>query len=258
MVGRIKQPPQHFVPGEHKVSKKVKPHFAWVDEGATLKNRGRGISATRPMPSREASPEPEQLPPQPPARKDNTRVKDDWQKHHVSNDQNKLAYYASQAAYGDKAYAEKLTSLGYGLDSSLSEPNNLVFYNQETKHGFVAYRGTADLTDVKADAQLTFGNYDGDEFQKAYRIFGRAIDKYGKNFTPTGHSLGGTKAIKVSDRFGPKSIVFNPGTGLLPLVTGGNTVFQNTDDIISKRVKGEQVVQFQGGHSLATFGDLFE
>jgi len=169
----------------------------------------------------------------------------------------KHAYYASEAAYGSEKHHKFLESQGYRLDPTLST------YNVKTyaKNGkaLVAYRGTnpTNISDLQADKDIVLNRYNNSQFNLAKIIAKRAKKKYG-DLVVTGHSLGGTKAIKAADAVGGRAIVFNPGTGLAPLKTGSHKVYRKDKDVISQRVVGRNVYVSSGGHSLSGFGDLFK
>lgn len=174
------------------------------------------------------------------------------------NEEDLHAYYASQASYGSLKHHNLLTDNGYTQDNDLSSNKHRTYYKQDK--AIVAYKGTNPLSliDLDADAAIALGTHrKNQEFTQASSIAKKARDKY-KNVTTTGHSLGGTKAIESANDIGGKAIVFNPGTGLRKLKTANHKVYQNSNDIISSRVEGNNVVKSNyGGHSLDSFEDRF-
>ena len=167
------------------------------------------------------------------------------------------AYYASQASYGSLKHHNLLGENGYTQDNELSSKK----YRTYTKgdKAIIAYKGTnpLSLVDLDADAAIALGTHrKNQEFKEASSVATKAKEKY-KNITTTGHSLGGTKAIESANDIGTRAIVFNPGTGLRNLKTGNHKVYQNTDDIISKRVEGSNVIKSTGGHTLDSFEKKF-
>lgn len=175
----------------------------------------------------------------------------------MADEEDLHAYYAAQASYGSLEHHNLLGSHGYTLDNELSS-NKFKTYSKGDK-ALVAYKGTNPLSliDLDADAAIAIGTHrKNQEFKEASRIAKRAKQKY-KNITTTGHSLGGTKAIESANDVGGKAIVFNPGTGLRKLKTGGHKVYQNEDDFISQRVEGSNIVKSRGGHSLNSFENKF-
>jgi hypothetical protein len=181
----------------------------------------------------------------------------EWVYSNLVDPENALAYDASQAVYGTQKSRDRLSDKGYVQDEELSSHNTAVYHNAESGKTVLAYRGTTDWEDYVPDAQLAFGNYDGEEFKKAYADYGRVKEKYGDGFIVTGHSLGGTKAIQAANRGGGRAIAFNPGSGVFGLDTKGHKTFVNSGDSISSRAYGQAVVITPGGHSLNNYEKLF-
>lgn len=176
-----------------------------------------------------------------------------------SEDEEALAYYSSQAAYGSSDYEKRLAESGYHADPELSSRRAKVFSKKGGKT-YVAYKGTNPLNpnDLEADAAIALGVHKRHgQFREASDLAKRVKDKYGDKVIATGHSLGGTKAIESANDQGLKAIVFNPGTGLAGLDTGEHKVFLKSGDPISSRVRGSNVTKSRGGHSLGGFEDQF-
>jgi hypothetical protein len=156
----------------------------------------------------------------------------------------KTAYLASQSSYGSKKHSDKLRDLGYILDEELSSDNAKVY--SDGKHSVVAYRGTVltDKKDLIADKSILLNNYQDDpSFKEAEVLYEKTRSKYGGNILLTGHSLGATKAISVSKKYGNKSnIIFNAGTGLARMDTPNVKVYNHKDDPISGRVDKSDVL----------------
>lgn len=170
----------------------------------------------------------------------------------------KYAYYASQAVYGSGVHHEYLTNEGYAVDNDFTNHNTKT-YVKDGK-ALVAYKGTnpLNIVDLDADAAIAIGTQRRNpEFKKASSIAQRVKEKYG-NVTTTGHSLGGTKAIESANDAGGKAVVFNPGTGLVKLKTGNHKVYGKSQDPISTRIDGNNVVWTDGGHSLDEYKRMFE
>lgn len=163
------------------------------------------------------------------------------------------AYNASQAAYGSAEHEQKLAASGYQRDDQFQSPNAKVYHRPSDKHTFVAFRGTADAGDIAPDLSIANGTYDHSAFKDASNLVGGVRQKYQTNINTTGHSLGGTKAIRAADNHGVKAIAFNPGAGLNPLYTGQHTVFHKTEDPISHNVEGDNISYSRGGHGLKEF-----
>lgn len=186
-----------------------------------------------------------------------TPHRQDWVYGNLKDQENALAYDASQAIYGTQKSIDRLGRLGFSKDEELSDHNTGVYHNPVTGKTILSFRGTTDWEDLVPDAQLAFGNYEGSEFKKAYDDFDKVKNKYGEGFIVTGHSLGGTKAIQAADRRGGRAIAFNPGTGIFGLATKGHKTFVNSGDSISTRAYGDAIVFTPGGHSLNNYEKLF-
>lgn len=166
----------------------------------------------------------------------------------------KLAYLATKASYGDKGSIQAMQNLGYLVDPELSTDNALTFYSNKNQTPIVAFRGTQNLSDIRADSTIVTGRYDDPAFADADTLYQRAKLKYAAQGIPivTGHSLGGTKAARVGNQHGGDIIVFNPGTGPYNLKVKGH-VYRTDRDIISQRVEADSEDIADGGHSLHYF-----
>lgn len=167
------------------------------------------------------------------------------------------AYQASQAAYGNVNYHNKLLQSGFMLDSQLSQ-NNVRVYAKNNK-ALIAFRGTNpnNLFDLHADKDIFFGTQNASpQFAIAKHIARKTKQKYG-TILLTGHSLGGTKAIEAANYLNVRAVVFNPGTGIIPLKTRNHKVYRTDNDIISQRVFGNNVQVLPGTHSLNSFEKYF-
>ena len=175
--------------------------------------------------------------------------------------EDKHAYWATQASYGataDPKYHNKLLAAGYKLDTEPYGDRYKVYYN--SKGAILANRGTVitDFQDLQADAGIAFGDYDSRGFQESYSVAKRVKAKY-KNVHHTGHSLGGTKAIRNSQRMGDRATVFNPGTSALGLNAGDKKVYTSSGDIISNRVLGTNVTRTPSKqHTLSQYDAMFQ
>ena len=168
----------------------------------------------------------------------------------------KVAYLASNASYGEQKSIDKLKKLGYFIDPEFSNSKVSTFFSEKEKP-IVAWRGTRDLLDLRADSTILTGNYNDPTFQHADELFQKVKLKYAVRGTPiaTGHSLGGTKAALAGGKHGGEVVVFNPGTGAYKLGVRGR-VFRTNNDIISRRVSAESEHISKGGHSLDNFNFL--
>ncbi len=107
-------------------------------------------------------------------------------------------------------------NIPYNIDRDLSDTETLVLHNPADNDVKLSARGTqlTNARDLLADAMAIGGNESANpEFVKAEEVGKSAINKYGKENVSEmlGFSLGGAKAIYVSDALGiPKSTTFNP------------------------------------------------
>jgi hypothetical protein len=170
-----------------------------------------------------------------------------------ANDLNRDAYDASRATYGGQESEKALADRGYIKDPELTGKNFTTYTRND--EAIVAFRGTAALDDLAPDLGILTNDFTGRDFVEAKSLVDRASKKYNL-VTTTGHSLGGTKALKSSGG-NVKAIAFNPGTGTRNLDTGDNQVFKTNLDPISGRVKGRNVTTIGGGHSLNDFEGNF-
>lgn len=127
---------------------------------------------------------------------------------------------------------------GFEIVKTLSDGSALVLKNDQTKEVVVSYKGTSlgNWKDLEADVTIALEGNDyshDDEFKRALSRFEDAQRMLrGYNFTVTGHSLGGSKAMWVA-RHHPSvnAKVFNPGivglTGAQKLAMGTRNVADN-------------------------------
>ena len=112
---------------------------------------------------------------------------------------------------------------GFDIDRELSNQNRTVY----TKDGkaIISYRGTDVKNpwnrwkDLGTDALIALGLQDeGSRFKNAEKYAKDTIQKYGAgNVELTGHSLGGSQALYVSDKLGLPAKAFNPGVSPLTI-----------------------------------------
>ena len=104
-------------------------------------------------------------------------------------------YDSLKSSYGNKKSQENLKRAGYKYDSMLSNHNQQVWYNPNTKKLLYNVAGTHNLSDVGTDVWLAFGGLKNtNRYKEASKILDEAKRKYGNdiNTTITGHSLGST------------------------------------------------------------------
>ncbi len=136
---------------------------------------------------------------------------------------------------------------GYDIDEELSSDDRTVYKHQSSNSVVISYRGT-DLTtnverkpkksirdiwysrgfrDVGADVSLaTYNPEYNHRFYNAKKVAEKAIQKYGKeNISLTGHSLGGSEAMYVSNQHHLPAVVHNPF--IHPIDIALKTKFEN-------------------------------
>lgn len=132
--------------------------------------------------------------------------------HHYAN--------FSNAAYSPDDVSKIPT--GYARDTELSDNDRSVYHNASTKHTVVAFRGTnpKNAKDLAADVAIATGKEGFTKrFNDSNKVTRKAVQKYGKeNVELTGHSLGGSQALYVSEKQGLKAHAFNPGAAFDQLV----------------------------------------
>jgi hypothetical protein len=172
------------------------------------------------------------------------------------------------ARLSDGAYGGKDVE-GYTIDKQLSSPDRTAY----VKDGKVtlAYRGTDfknksnTYRDLGTNALLALGLQDvSSRFKNAKKASDQAIEKYGKdNVNVTGHSLGGSQALYLSNKRGLQGSAFNPFAGVVDSLrkrTYNATAYVNQNDPIASltgRVSGLKRHVIKGKksnpHSLAHF-----
>jgi hypothetical protein len=120
----------------------------------------------------------------------------------------------SDGAYGGK----DMSSMGYEIDSELSNRNRTLYKHKDTGKAVLSFRGTElhtknKMKDLGTDALLAVGLHKlSSRFKNADKATKQAMDKYGKeNLTLTGHSLGGSQALYANSKHGVETHAYNPG-----------------------------------------------
>jgi len=110
----------------------------------------------------------------------------------------------------------------FKYDPSLSSQTEKVFHNPHTKETVVSHAGTNFgsrkwYNDLKSDHAILWGLEKQDNrFKNAQSHLDKVKNKYGKNITVTGHSLGGSITDHLArSNHDIKGIAFNRGSGPL-------------------------------------------
>lgn len=130
---------------------------------------------------------------------------------------------------------------GYSIDHDLSDSHATTYVNNATKKVTVAFAGTNfnapheslvqkgvhALGDLNSDFAIAGGDEERNwQFKEVDDRMKAAVAKYGReNIHTTGHSLGGTKAIYASSKYGVKSTSFNPGFSPFDVVSHSTNAF---------------------------------
>lgn len=112
------------------------------------------------------------------------------------------------ASYGGKPVE------GYTIDPELSNVNYTTYVDPQGR-ATMAFRGTnpKNWRDLGTDALLSLGLQGvSSRFQNSKKAVDRARQKYG-DVDLTGHSLGGSQALYLSNQRGLNARTFNPGVG---------------------------------------------
>ena len=172
----------------------------------------------------------------------------------------------SKAAYvnyktGDTKETQKMIddyNIGYKVVEDLTDPEYVTAINEEQQKIVVAFRGTdstlTNITDDIADIEIAAGlaetpilSYVPSRFRTGENVYKQVKEQYPDyEISLTGHSLGGTVARYIGDRYSEKAVVFSAGaTPLEPLIekklgTKPSTAkfyFTDTFDLLSNTSK---------------------
>lgn len=172
----------------------------------------------------------------------------------------------SKAAYvnyktGDTKETQKMIddyNIGYKVVEDLTDPEYVTAINEEQQKIVVAFRGTdstlTNITDDIADIEIAAGlaetpilSYVPSRFRTGENVYKQVKEQYPDyEISLTGHSLGGTVARYIGDRYSEKAVVFSAGaTPLEPLIekklgTKSSTAkfyFTDTFDLLSNTSK---------------------
>lgn len=141
---------------------------------------------------------------------------------------------ALKSSYGDKRARETLKRAGYNYDSMLSNHNQQVWHNPNTKKLLYNVAGTHNLSDVGTDIWLAFGGLKNtNRYKEASKVLDEAKRKYGDvQTTVTGHSLGGAIAQYVGGK-DDKVYTLDKGATIGQKTRSNENAYRTDGDIVS-------------------------
>lgn len=191
----------------------------------------------------------------------------------------------SKASYAPDVPARQVE--GFDIVPDLTTDDRTVYQHRDTGKVVIAFRGTdpkswgrkgdaksffhsRGFRDVTSDLLLGAGEQGlSHRFKNAERVTKTAIDRYGhENVIVTGHSLGGSQAMWVSNKFGVHAEVYNPhidweaamsranyyNTALHTNVTDPVAAFAGSVDWQSRDVRyNRKAAPFLGQHGIENF-----
>lgn len=140
------------------------------------------------------------------------------------------------ASYQTQREAEQtLAKRGYKYDYELSNMENKIFYNPETKQSHIAYRGSTRVKDWVGNAKLGLGLKDKD-VEERVALAGKVKEKYGTTPITYGHSRAGLISERAGEKYGGKSYTYNKAS--IPLdvfktIRPEQTDYRKEGDIVS-------------------------
>jgi len=137
---------------------------------------------------------------------------------------------------------------GFTLDTEISNNICAVYYNVIQKIVILAFRGTAEIKDIKTDINIIKGKSNDQQFKDAIVIYNLVKQKY-QNYRiiATGHSKGGSLALYINSLFGIQAETFNAGMGLGFLKSNSNS-----KNAILNIIKGDPLSALSGLGNLGT------
>ena len=142
------------------------------------------------------------------------------QYHNIKNRVNNVQNATSNVDQQTKSYANLVSQTyknennrkdatdGYMLDKSHSG-DHYSTYNKDGQH-YLVFRGTKNAKDIPDDVKIATGTEDFSNDEKLFMKLKESIGDDG-SWTLIGHSLGGTKAMLIGQKYGLKTQAFNPG-----------------------------------------------
>ena len=185
----------------------------------------------------------------------------------------------SMSSYG-KTQKEREVE-GFDILPEHTSPDRTTYFHRDTGKVIIAFRGTdphdwsggvnsRGFRDLTTDAILAGGEQDRSRrFQNSENATAKLIKQFGRsNVIATGHSLGGSQALHVSNKFGIHAEVYNPHIDWESSITRANyynaalhvnrtdpvaafypgATFQSVDERYNKKAK-----PFLGQHGIENF-----
>ncbi|NDD83970.1 hypothetical protein EBZ38_06795 [bacterium] len=139
-----------------------------------------------------------------------------------------------KSGYGDKRSIEYLSSKHYELNNTLSDSNQQVYINNESKKILFNVSGTHNLNDVYTDLFLAFGRLKNTKRYREARDRIQKVRDYYKDYevTVTGHSLGGAIAQYIA-KPSEKVYTFNKGATIGQKTRKNEIAYRTKGDIVS-------------------------
>jgi hypothetical protein len=187
---------------------------------------------------------------------------------------------ASQAYRDHGERAEEVQ--GFRYLPVLSTDEQAVYIDPQTKHMFLAIRGTANLSDAVTDIRLLAGNaQQSPRFTRNREEFVQIVrEVQPQTVSLTSHSLGGSLAIDLFKNFQGQvpfghNYLFNPAllidemiaSGFTPQIVEKSTVYRTPQDVVSVgsafsnfKVKTMPLNKkdFISGHKLEVFNRILD
>lgn len=144
-------------------------------------------------------------------------------------------YDALKSSYGDKRSKEQLRNAGFNYDSMLSNHNQQVWFNPNSKKLLYNVAGTHNLSDWGTDLWLALGGLKNtDRYKEASKILDEAKRKYGYDVQTsiTGHSLGGSIAQYIAGK-NDKVYTLDKGATIGQKTRSNENAYRTTGDLVS-------------------------
>jgi hypothetical protein len=125
-----------------------------------------------------------------------------------------------------KAPGERLKNMDdWILDEDLSNVETAIYHNHNIKKTHISHRGSVDVKEdwIKTDIPMAWGGEnDTARMERSGEKLIQSHDKYGYTVDSSGHSLAGTIATNLNEKYGNEewmgeSTTFNPGVSLTGL-----------------------------------------